>query len=93
MRGNLQIEGDQIGRFHITRPDGRIAHDGCRLEVYEDGTVLINGSMLASGFPSLTITSGTFDGGGGFALKTKDGATIPVTKELFMKYDAAMRQR
>ena len=93
MRGNLQIDGDRIGHFNITLPDGRIAHDGCRLEVYQDGTVLINGSLLASGFPSLTINSGTGWDGKGYGLKTKDGNIVPVTEELFMKYDAAMRQR
>ena len=93
LKGNMEIEGDQFGRFHITLPDGRIIPRNSRVEVYEDGTVLINGSMLASGFPRLTISSGTSGDGNYFCLETKDGSRIPVPQSLFMKYDAAMGQR
>ena len=93
LRGNVEIEGDQFRHFHITLPDGRIIVHGSRVEVYEDGTVLINGSMLASGFPSLTITPGTGYDGKGYGLRLKDGSVLPVPESLFMKYDAALRQR
>lgn len=93
LRGNVEIEGDQFRHFHITLPDGRIIVQGSRVEVYEDGTVLINGSMLASGFPSLTITPGTGYDGKGYGLRLKDGSVLPVPESLFMKYDAALRQR
>jgi hypothetical protein len=93
LKGNVEIEGDQFRHFHITLPDGRIIVQGSRVEVYEDGTVLINGSMLASGFPSLTINSGTDYYGNIYGLRLKDGSVLPVPESLFMKYDAALRQR
>jgi hypothetical protein len=93
LRGNVEIKGDQFRHFHVILPDGRIIVQGSRVEVYEDGTVLINGSMLASGFPSLTINSGTGYDGKGYGLQLKDGSVLPVPESLFMKYDAALRQR
>ena len=90
--GNIEIEGERYGRFHITLPDGRIIAQGSRIEVYKDGTVLINGSMLAGGFPLLTIVSGTGYDDKGYGLRLKDGSVLPIPESLFMKYDAALRQ-
>lgn len=93
LKGSMECESDRFGHFHITLPDGRIIVHGSRVEVYEDGTVLINGSMLASGFPSLTIIPGTGYDEKGFGLRLKDGSVLPVPESLFMKYDAALRKR
>lgn len=93
LAGDMEMEADNFRHFHITLPDGRIIHSGSRVEVYEDGTVLINGSMLASGFPSLTINSGTGYDEKGYGLRLKDGSVLPVPESLFMKYDAALRKR
>lgn len=93
LKGRMECECGQFRGFWITLPDGRTIPLGSRVEVYKDGRVLINGSMLASGFPSLTINLGTGYDGNGYGLQLKDGSVLPVPESLFMKYDAALRQR
>lgn len=91
LNGDMDLEIDDAfanRRFHITLPDGRVIPSYSRVEVYDDGTVLINGRLPAMGFPKLVIRVGP-SGDDFFCLCTTAGKLIPIPQSLFKKYEAA----
>lgn len=92
-RGRITSEISDYGVFgsHITLPDGRIITPYQRVEVHSDGIVLIDGKLLAAGFPSLGFNTGTGDGDLCYYLQLRDGLRLEVTEALWKKYDEALR--
>ena len=91
--GKITAEMGDYGGFgsHITLPDGRIITPYQRVEVHTDGIVLIDGSLLADGFPSLGFNYGTGDGNLCCYLQLRDGLRLEVPEVLWKKYDEALR--
>lgn len=84
LQGGMSIENNERNGLTVTLPDGRIVREYNRIEIMVDGTVLINGRLLAPGFPSLSIRNGDY-----YLIK-EDCSSIQVTAQLFDKYHEAL---
>jgi len=73
----------------ITLPDGRYANVGDKVTVRDNGLILINGKLMADGFPRLTFSTGCSNGAC-YGLEADDGTGLIIPKWLFDKYKAAM---
>lgn len=75
----------------ITLPDGRVITPYQRVEVHDDGIVLIDGRLLTDGFPALGFDTGTGNGEPCYYLQLRDGLRLEVPETLWKKYQEALR--
>lgn len=89
---HMTAEYDYDGYVSLFLPDGRLVIDGDSVEVHQDGVILVNGKLTGDYFPQLTINSGCFPGDTHYGLRRYDGEDVEIPKDLYMKYEEAMRQ-
>ena len=76
-----------LGGSLITLPDGRYIRDGDRVEIHNDGIVLINGRLFTRGFPNLEKQEhGKGEGNPTYLLEPFNGSPIIVPQSLYQKY-------
>lgn len=92
LQGDMTTSIGLYQRPKITLPDGREVYSGDRVEVHSDGVVLINGSLMADGFPRLTFNTGCCPGDQHWGLEGYNDKTIEIPEQLYMKYEAARRE-
>lgn len=91
-RSHMTAEYDYGGYVSLFLPDGRLVIDGDSVEVHQDGVILVNGKLTGDNFPQLTINSGCFPDDTHYGLRRLDGEDVEIPKDLYMKYEEAMRQ-
>lgn len=89
LRGSISATTEPC---HIILPDGRYITPYKRVEVHSDGIVLVDGKLIAPGFPKGTrISTGTSHGDCHWYLCLRDGSDLEVPEELWKKYEDVLR--